>query len=106
MSAIPTTPRATLTSHADIEWLVEKKPQGSVVLVNQAHIHISKNAEPCTDLVAKDKDVLVLRTFSKLYGVAGLGAGAAIARPDILEKIRPFTAGAMPITGMVGATAV
>jgi histidinol-phosphate aminotransferase len=37
--------------------------------------------------------------------MAGLRAGAAIARPDLLEKIRPYNAGAMPITAMVGATA-
>jgi histidinol-phosphate/aromatic aminotransferase/cobyric acid decarboxylase-like protein len=48
---------------------------------------------------------VILRTFSKIYGMAGLRAGAAIARPDLLEKIRPYSAGAMPITGMVGATA-
>jgi len=60
---------------------------------------------PVTDLVSADKDVVILRTFSKLYGMAGLRAGAAIARPELLEKMKPYTAGAMPITGMVGATA-
>ena len=101
----PNNPTGTLTKRADIEWLVANKPKDAVVLVDEAYIHISPNAVPCTDLVAQDKDVLVLRTFSKLYGMAGLRAGAAIARPDILEKIKPYTAGAMPITGMVGATA-
>jgi histidinol-phosphate aminotransferase len=101
----PNNPTGTLTSRADIEWLVENKPKGAIVLVDEAYIHISPNAVKCTDLVAQDKDVLVLRTFSKLYGMAGLRAGAAIARPDILEKIRPFSAGQMPITAMVGATA-
>jgi histidinol-phosphate aminotransferase len=101
----PNNPTGTLTSKADIEWLVANKPAGSVVLVDEAYIHISPLAVKCSDLVAQDKDVLILRTFSKLYGMAGLRAGAAIARPDILEKIRPFSAGAMPITGMVGATA-
>jgi histidinol-phosphate aminotransferase len=75
------------------------------VLVDEAYIHISPSAVKCTDLVAKDKDVLVLRTFSKLYGMAGLRAGAAIARPDIIEKVKGWSAGMMPITGMVGATA-
>jgi histidinol-phosphate aminotransferase len=101
----PNNPTGTLTSRADIEWLVQNKPAGSIVLVDEAYIHISPNAVKCTDLVAQDKDVLVLRTFSKLYGMAGLRAGAAIARPDILEKIRPYSAGQMPITAMVGATA-
>jgi histidinol-phosphate aminotransferase len=101
----PNNPTGSLTSKADIEWLVANKPAGSIVLVDEAYIHISPNAVKCTDLVAQDKDVLVLRTFSKLYGMAGLRAGAAIARPDILDKIKPYTAGAMPITGMAGATA-
>ena len=59
----------------------------------------------CSDLVAKDKDIVILRTFSKIYGMAGLRAGAAIGRPDLLEKIRPWTSGALPVTGMVAATA-
>jgi histidinol-phosphate aminotransferase len=101
----PNNPTGTLTGKSDIEWLVANKPAGSVVMLDEAYIHISKNAVMSTDLVAKDKDVIVLRTFSKLYGMAGLRAGAALARPDLLEKIRPFSAGAMPITGMVGATA-
>ena len=101
----PNNPTGTLTSKADIEWLVANKPQGSVVMVDEAYIHISKNAVATTDLVTQGKDVVVLRTFSKLYGMAGLRAGAALARPDLLEKIRPFSAGAMPITAMVGATA-
>lgn len=101
----PNNPTGSLTSKADIEWLVANKPAGSIVLVDEAYIHISPNAVKCTDLVAQDKDVLVLRTFSKLYGMAGLRAGAAIARPDIIEKIKPYTAGALPITGMVCANA-
>src|SRR3982751_3170115 len=101
----PNNPTGTLTSKADIDWLVANKPAGSIVMVDEAYIHISKNAVPVTDLVSADKDVVILRTFSKLYGMAGLRAGAAIARPDLLEKMKPYTAGAMPITGMVGATA-
>jgi len=101
----PNNPTGTLTSRADIEYLVANKSKSSVVLVDEAYIHISKSAVPVNDMVAADKDVIILRTFSKLYGMAGLRAGAAFARPDLLEKIRPFSAGAMPITAMVGATA-
>jgi histidinol-phosphate aminotransferase len=101
----PNNPTGTLTSRADIEYLVNNKPKGSVVMIDEAYIHISKDAAPCVDMAAQDKDVIVLRTFSKLYGMAGLRAGAAIARPDLLEKVRPYSAGAMPITAMVGATA-
>jgi histidinol-phosphate/aromatic aminotransferase/cobyric acid decarboxylase-like protein len=101
----PNNPTGTLTSKADIDWLVANKPTGSVVMVDEAYIHISKNATPCNDLVTSGRDVVILRTFSKLYGMAGLRAGAAFGRPDLLEKIRTYSAGAMPITSMAGATA-
>lgn len=101
----PNNPTGTLTSRSDIEWLVANKPAGSVVMIDEAYIHISKNAVPCVDMVAAGKDVIILRTFSKIYGMAGLRAGAAFARPDLLEKISPYSAGAMPITAMVGAIA-
>lgn len=98
----PNNPTGTLTSRADIEWLVANKPAGSIVLLDEAYIHFS-DAQPGSDLVAADKDVIILRTFSKLYGMAGLRAGAAMGRPDLLAKMAGFGAGMMPVTGMVGA---
>jgi histidinol-phosphate/aromatic aminotransferase/cobyric acid decarboxylase-like protein len=57
-------------------------------------------------LVLAGKDVIVLRSFSKLYGMAGLRAGAALARPDLLEKVRGYGGlGFLPAAGMAGATA-
>jgi histidinol-phosphate/aromatic aminotransferase/cobyric acid decarboxylase-like protein len=101
----PNNPTGTLTSKSDIEWLVANKPAGSIVMIDEAYTHISPNAARSTDLVAQDKDVIVLRTFSKIYGMAGLRAGAALARPDLLAKIHQFSAGANPVTGMVAASA-
>ncbi|MBC8166673.1 MAG: pyridoxal phosphate-dependent aminotransferase [Bryobacteraceae bacterium] len=101
----PNNPTGTITSRSDIEWLYANKPKGSILLIDEAYIHLSKNAAACCDMAAADKDVMILRTFSKLYGMAGLRAGAAIARPDLLEKISSYGAGALPVTGMVGANA-
>lgn len=101
----PNNPTGTLTSRGDLEWLVANKPAGSIVLIDEAYIHIAPSGKMCSDMVAADKDVVVLRTFSKLYGMAGLRAGAAIARPDLLGKISQYGAGALPVTGMVGAIA-
>lgn len=100
----PNNPTGTLTPRADIEWLLDNKPAGSVVLLDEAYIHFS-GAQGCTDLVGRDKDLIVLRSFSKLYGMAGLRAGAAIGRPDLLARLKPWAAGSLPVTGMVGATA-
>ena len=100
----PNNPTGTLTPKSEIEWLIANKPTGSIVMVDEAYTHIS-DAPFTSDLVAQDKDVIVLRTFSKIYGMAGLRAGAAIARPDLLMKLGGFSAGMLPITGMAAASA-
>jgi histidinol-phosphate/aromatic aminotransferase/cobyric acid decarboxylase-like protein len=100
----PNNPTGTLTPQADIEWLVANKPEGSVVMIDEAYTHIA-GAPFNTGLVAKGKDVVLLRTFSKIYGLAGLRAGAAIARPDLLTKLGGWGATMMPITGMAAANA-
>jgi histidinol-phosphate aminotransferase len=99
----PNNPTGTLTPKAEIEWLVANKPKGTIVMIDEAYTHISE-APFNTDLVAADKDVIVLRTFSKIYGMAGLRAGAAIARPDLIEKLGGWSAGMLPITGMTAAS--
>jgi histidinol-phosphate aminotransferase len=81
----PNNPTGTMTPKADIVWLLKNKPAGSVVIVDEAYHHFS-NDDSCIDLVAADQDIIVTRTFSKIYGMAGLRAGVAIARPDLLAK--------------------
>lgn len=100
----PNNPTGSLTSREDMEWLLANKPAGSILMVDEAYIHIADGATSMVDMAAKDKEIIVLRTFSKLYGMAGLRAGAAIGRPDLLDKIMPYSAGALPVTAMVGAT--
>jgi histidinol-phosphate aminotransferase len=83
----PNNPTGTMTPKADIVWLLKNKPAGSVVIVDEAY-HEFSNAESCIDLVASDQDIIVTRTFSKIYGMAGLRAGLAFARPDYFQKFR------------------
>ena len=101
----PNNPTGTLTSHSDIEYLLENKPKKSVLLVDEAYIHFA-DAASVVDLVRADKDVILLRTFSKIYGMAGLRCGLAIGRPDLLAKIDPYAGWvAMPVTAAAAATA-
>ena len=99
----PNNPTGTLTSRADIDYIMANKPAGSILLLDEAYIHLSHSATAASDLVAADKDIIILRTFSKLYGMAGLRAGAAMGRPDLLAKLTGYGAGALPVTGMIGA---
>jgi histidinol-phosphate/aromatic aminotransferase/cobyric acid decarboxylase-like protein len=100
----PNNPTGTLTPASDIEWLVANQPAGCVVMIDEAYTHIA-GAPFHSDMVAADKDAIVLRTFSKIYGMAGLRAGAAMARPDLLRKLGGFSAGMLPITAMAAASA-
>ncbi|HSC44316.1 MAG TPA: pyridoxal phosphate-dependent aminotransferase [Candidatus Acidoferrum sp.] len=99
----PNNPTGTLTPHSDIEYLVEHKPKGSIVLVDEAYIHFSDTLT-ALDLVKADEDVIVLRTFSKIYGMAGLRCGLAIGRPDLLEKVSNFSGwNSLPVTAVAAA---
>lgn len=101
----PNNPTGTLTSHSDIEYLLENKPKGSLLLIDEAYLHFS-DAPSALDLVKADKDVILLRTFSKIYGMAGLRCGFVIARPDLLAKIDDIGGGnPMPITAVAAALA-
>jgi histidinol-phosphate aminotransferase len=99
----PNNPTGTITPHEDIEYLVEHKSKGSIVLVDEAYIHFS-DATTALDLVKADKDVIVLRTFSKIYGMAGLRCGLAIGRPDLLAKVSSFSGwNSLPVTAVAAA---
>lgn len=101
----PNNPTGTVTPRADIDALIAGKPDGSVVLLDEAYIHFCDEPRGA-DLVRAGKDVVVLRTFSKIYGMAGLRAGFAIARPDLVKRVSGWSAGAMPVTAMAAAHAM
>ena len=86
----PNNPTGTMTPKEDILWLLKNKPDGSVVIVDEAYFHFSTD-ESVIDQVAADQDIIVLRTFSKIYGMAGIRAGFAFARPDLLAKFQSIS---------------
>src|SRR4029077_7784842 len=101
----PNNPTGTLTPHADIEYLAANKPKDSVILIDEAYLHLTE-APSTLDLVKAGKDVIVLRTFSKVYGLAGIRCGFIIARPDLADKVLQHGGyNFMPVTAVVAATA-
>jgi len=100
----PNNPTGTLTPRAGIEYALAHKPKGSILLLDEAYIHFS-DAPSCADLVAADKELIILHTFSKLYGMAGLRAGVAVGRPDLIGKLERYGTGPLPVAGMMAATA-
>ena len=91
----PNNPTGTVTPMADIEWLVEHKPAGAMVVIDEAYIHWSPDYpnNTATHLARAGKDVLIMRTFSKIFGMAGMRVGFFMARPDIIKKLQMYDNG-------------
>jgi histidinol-phosphate aminotransferase len=87
----PNNPTGTVTSLADIQWLLDNKPAGSMVLVDEAYIHFSE-APSAVKLLGARKDLIVMRTFSKLFGMAGIRLGMTFADPEVQKKMSLYNA--------------
>ncbi|MBM3814115.1 MAG: aminotransferase class I/II-fold pyridoxal phosphate-dependent enzyme [Acidimicrobiia bacterium] len=88
----PNNPTSTVTSKPDVNWLIDNLPRNTVALIDEAYYHFSEspNLESAVRRVKEGRGVVVSRTFSKIYGMAGLRAGYVCARPDLIEKMTPF----------------
>src|SRR5665213_601978 len=88
----PNNPTSVLTTRADLAWLVENLPANTYLLVDEAYLHYGTSPEAMTAMsfVKAGKNVIVSRTFSKIYGMAGLRAGFVAARPDLIKRMEPF----------------
>ena len=89
----PNNPTASITPRADIETFLSKLPHSVYVLIDEAYHHyVNPSARYVSflDRHAESNRVIVLRTFSKIYGMAGLRLGYAVADPALVEKMRPL----------------
>lgn len=101
----PNNPTGTITPREDIVWLLKNKPAGSVVVVDEAYLHFSKE-DSVLDLVAQDQDLIVVQTFSKIFGMAGIRVGVVAARPDLMEKFATISPpGRTPLVSITSAAA-
>lgn len=104
----PNNPTGTVTPLTDIEWLVANKPAGSLVVIDEAYTHFA-GVPTASYMAAADKDVIVVRTFSKIFGMAGMRMGYVMTRPDIIAKMMRYDggmqSGALPMPSLACATA-
>lgn len=104
----PNNPTGTITPLEDIAWLVRNKPAGSKVLVDEAYIHFA-GAPSAAALFSQSQDVVVLRTFSKLFGMAGMRMGYALSHPANVAAMQRYDgdvlSGSLPLPSLACATA-
>ncbi len=104
----PNNPTGTVTPLEEIEWLVANKPAGSVIAIDEAYTHFA-GVPTASHMAAAGKEVVVLRTFSKIFGMAGMRMGYVMARPDLIAKMMRYDggmqSGALPLPSLACATA-
>ncbi len=86
----PGNPTGTLMRQSDLDAFIEDLPPHVVVLVDEAYHHYVEDPDYVSSLahLEKGRNVLVARTFSKVYGMAGLRAGYAIGPAPLIEELR------------------
>jgi histidinol-phosphate aminotransferase len=105
----PNNPTGSITDAKELRAFCNKAADKAPVFVDEAYLDYLDNpmASSMVDLVAKGKNVIVARTFSKIHGMAGLRIGYIVAQPKTLEKIDSMVRGnmGMCITSVMGAIA-
>ena len=105
----PNNPTGTAIYGEDIDRLVEGVPDGVIVCFDEAYVELlPEEKQPDTlRYVREGRKVVILRTFSKSYGLAGLRIGYAVAAKeciDLLERVRqPFNVNAMALAAALAA---
>lgn len=103
----PNNPTSTITNRKDLQWLVANLPPGAALVVDEAYIEFGQtpDLESALAYVRQGKDVIVTRTFSKIYGMAGLRVGFGAAKPELIARMRPLRMGVISIVSARAAAA-
>ena len=89
----PNNPTGSLTPRRDLEGFIHRLPASTHVVIDEAyHDYVIPTGmySSFIDSPLDDERVIVTRTFSKVYGLAGLRLGYAVASPKVVEKMRSF----------------
>ncbi|MBT8252803.1 MAG: aminotransferase class I/II-fold pyridoxal phosphate-dependent enzyme [Flavobacteriaceae bacterium] len=102
----PNNPTGTLIPKQDLVDFCNTVSEKTVVFSDEAYYDYitDSNYPSMVNLVKAGKNVIVSRTFSKVYGLAGLRVGYLIARPDIAERIRQNVMAKANMMALIGAT--
>ena len=103
----PTNPVGTMVSQEELEQFISRVPEHVVVAIDEAYIEFAGLPTDSVKFVKEGRNVVVLRTFSKAYGLAGARCGYAITTPeiaDLLNKARsPFNVNSFAQVGALAA---
>lgn len=107
--ANPNNPTGTWLTQAELEAFLQQVPSQVIVVLDEAYLEYVTEAEYPNSLpwLQRFPNLIITRTFSKAYGLAGLRVGFALAHPqvtDILNRVRqPFNVNILALTAAAAA---
>lgn len=104
----PNNPTGSLTASADVEAWIEEEDDGIVFLVDEAYFEYVDHPayRSALPLAMTRPNVVIVRTFSKVHGLAGLRLGYALAHPDTARRIAAYSANSnLNVMGLLAAGA-
>ncbi len=107
--ANPNNPTGTIVGRAEVERFMARLPKRVIAIFDEAYYEYVDNPDypNMLDYVKQGRNVILLRTFSKIYGLAGLRVGYAIARPELVECLnqvrQPFCVNSIAQAGAVAS---
>lgn len=86
----PNNPTGATISHSELVAFLEKVPSDVMVLLDEAYVHFVRSEDPIDafSLLPVYKNLVILRTFAKAYGLAGLRVGYAVGRRRLIRTLR------------------
>ena len=105
----PNNPTGTYVGKQKLIEFIKKVPDDILILVDEAYLEFA-TADDCVSMYPlinemPDKPIVVLKTFSKYYGMAGVRVGYALAQPDIIKALMKCTGSMVSRAGQAGAIA-
>jgi histidinol-phosphate aminotransferase len=87
----PNNPTASITPKNEIRELLARASRDTMILIDEAYFHYADSAdyESAIPLIKDHPNLIVARTFSKVYGMAGLRLGYGVAQPQTIQRMRP-----------------
>lgn len=105
--ANPNNPTGTLISQAKIDKYMSRVPKHVVTVFDEAYYEFIDDPPDTLKYVRDGRNIVVLRTFSKIHGLAGARVGYGIARPEMIEVLQktrqPFNVNAIAQLGALAA---
>jgi histidinol-phosphate aminotransferase len=104
----PNNPTATVVDNAKLKAFCERVSKKVTIFIDEAYIDYLPDPQGTTliPMVNTGANIIVARTFSKLYGFAGLRAGYVVTQPETIKNLSLYTEASMSITATTLAAAL